>query len=65
MFSENDLSFYVADDIDYREMNIHIGIEDTSDYYLKAQKNIENAYFTLHLTEIGILRRKKSLVIDI
>lgn len=45
MFSENDLSFYVADDIDYREMNIHIGIEETSDYYLKAQKKYRECLF--------------------
>lgn len=36
MFLENDLLFYVVDDIDYREMNIYIGIEDILDYYLKV-----------------------------
>lgn len=45
MFSENDLSFYVGDDIDYREMRIHTMIEETSDYYLKAQRNYNEKLF--------------------
>lgn len=45
MFSENDLSFYVGKDIDYREMNILTMIEETSDYYLKAQRKYNKKLF--------------------
>ena len=45
MFSENDLSFYVSDDIDYKKMSIHMGIEETSDYYLKAQQKSKERLF--------------------
>lgn len=48
MFSENDLSFYVGDDIDYRGISIHMGIEETSDYYLKAQqKSAERLFYSM------------------
>lgn len=48
IFSQNDLSFYVDDNIDYREMNLHMGIEETSDYYLKAQqKSSERLFYSM------------------
>lgn len=48
-FSKNDMSFYANDDIDYREMQTSIAIEETSDYYLEAlKKNSEKMFRSLH-----------------
>src|SRR5699024_5276169 len=33
------------DDIDYKKMSIHMGIEETSDYYLKAQQKSKERLF--------------------
>ncbi|HFD3448884.1 TPA: hypothetical protein ACF3RE_000495 [Enterococcus faecium] len=46
-FSDNDLSFYMTDDVDYKEVSIFMEVEETSDYYLKAQKNnFEKSFFS-------------------
>lgn len=48
-FSKNDMSFYANDDIDYREVQTSIAIEETSDYYLEAlKKNSEKCFRSLH-----------------
>ena len=38
LFSENDMSFYINDDVNHRQVIIHLDIEETSGYYLKAKK---------------------------
>lgn len=49
LFSQNDMSFYAGDDIDYREMQTFVAIEETTDYYLKAlKKNSEKIFRSLH-----------------
>ncbi len=40
-------------------MNIHIGIEDTSDYYLKAQKKYRECLFYSTFEEIGIFDERR------
>lgn len=48
-FSKNDMSFYMNDDIDYREVQTSISIEETSDYYLEAlKKNSKKGFRSLH-----------------
>lgn len=44
-FSENDMSFYVSDDVDHRQVIIHLEIEETSGYYLKANKKNNSRIF--------------------
>lgn len=48
IFSENDLSFYIADDVDYREVNILMGIEENTEYYEKyLQKYNEKTFLSI------------------
>lgn len=44
-FSKNDMSFYAGDDIDYREMQTVISMEETTDYYLEALKRNRSKIF--------------------